>query len=115
MSVIDIHCHIWRYGLDISEAYAAWRANLLSEQGERCWREPSRTWRKEDFNVTYEDCIENKGKCVYNFQTGENFCSVYCGDTIRCPAGFICAFNIYYKEMSQCIPLNGYILCEENL
>ena len=62
MSVIDIHCHIWRYGRDISEAYAAWRANLLSEQGERCWREPSRTWRKEDFHITYEDCIENMDK-----------------------------------------------------
>lgn len=36
MSVIDIRCHIWRYGLDISEAYAAWRANLLSGKGEPC-------------------------------------------------------------------------------
>lgn len=62
MSVIDIHCHIWRYGLDISEAYAAWRANLLSEQGERCWWEPTRTWRKEDFNITYQDCLKNMDK-----------------------------------------------------
>jgi len=60
MSVIDTHCHMWRYGVDFSEAYAVRLASTLSEYPR--WREITRTGRKEDLTVTYEDCVRDMNR-----------------------------------------------------
>jgi Cys-rich repeat protein len=56
------------------------------------------------------DCASGD-KCISNYVTGERFCGLYCGDDYTCPSGFICAVNFYYRQLSQCVPIDSSKKC----
>jgi predicted TIM-barrel fold metal-dependent hydrolase len=61
MTVIDIHRHFGRLGIDMSESFSSSITASLSDFP--CWRRPSsKGWTAKDLEVTYEENIEDMDK-----------------------------------------------------
>lgn len=97
--LIDGHCHIWRYGVDFSEEMAKRFVDTLAFLP--CWWEPTRKWRREDVNITYEDNLKDMDK---NGVAKSIILGVYVKVPSYREAGWINVSNDYIAEAQNKYP-----------